>query len=106
MQVAINKNAKINDLVAEHITNMKHLLPGSPFWCKPSTEIQYAWEVVRKMQLKGFHSSHTDLSEDSGQEWWSWHFTKGNDSYSAQAESAPMAICLAALKAVGVELEE
>ncbi|WP_367078665.1 hypothetical protein [Priestia megaterium] len=49
----------------------------------PSIDIQDTWLVVEKLKQEGFYSTHTDLSSDTGQEWWSWHFTKGNDSFSA-----------------------
>ncbi|MCP1355051.1 BC1872 family protein [Aneurinibacillus migulanus] len=71
---------------------------------RPSTNIADAWLVIGRMKKLGFYSSHTDLTLDSDQEWWSWHFTKGNESWAAQAETAPHAICLAALKALRAEV--
>jgi hypothetical protein len=73
-----------------------------------SSSIEAAWRVVKKMQEGGWVSSHTDLSLDSGQQWWSWHFSHhasiGGLAYSAQADSPMLAISVAALRALGVEV--
>ncbi len=74
----------------------------------PSTDIAAAWQVVERMRELGWFSSHTDLTIDSGQEWWSWHFTDikppGSTTVKAQGHTAPHAICLAALAAVGADV--
>ena len=64
----------------------------------PSTDIASAWEVVEKLRAQGHH---TILSpHDEG---WALTilnaFTSGEDLV-ATAHTAPLAICLAALKAV------
>ncbi|MGN8233212.1 BC1872 family protein [Priestia flexa] len=69
----------------------------------PSIDIRDAWLVVEKLKQEGFYSFHADLSLDSGQEWWSWHFSKGVNNYGSQQETAPLAICMAALKAFNIE---
>lgn len=70
-----------------------------------STDIAAAWQVVEKLRERSFYSSYTDLSLDTGKGWYSWHFHDHRplSAYSsdATASTVPLAICLAALKAVG-----
>ena len=87
--------------VMEAYTEFSTLVIGEDF--APSADIQDAWLVVEKLKQEGFYSFHTDLSLDSGREWWSWHFSKGVNNYGSQQETAPLAICMAALKAFNVE---
>ncbi|MGB3568429.1 MAG: hypothetical protein WBA30_14905 [Priestia megaterium] len=87
--------------VTEAYTESCTLIIGEDF--SPSTKIQTAWLVVEELKQQGFYSFHTDLSLDSGQEWWSWHFSKGVNNYGSQQETAPLAICMAALKAFNIE---
>ncbi len=72
-----------------------------------STNAAAALLVIANMRKRGFGFSCTDLTLDSGQEWWSCHFDDitppGNTSYSAQGKSFPEAVCLAARKAVAGE---
>lgn len=75
----------------------------------PTTDIAAAWQVVERMRLLGWTSAMTDLTVDSGTEWWSWHFDQftpppGGATVQAQATSPMLAISLAALKALGVEV--
>lgn len=69
-----------------------------------STDIAFAWVVLKAMRAKGWYSQHTDLTLDSGAEWWSWtflnHAPPGNESVTTQAKTAPLAICRAALLAL------
>jgi hypothetical protein len=73
-----------------------------------STDIAAAWQVVERMRDQGWTSHYTDLSLDSREPWHSWHFTgttpPNGPTLSAQASTVPHAICLAALRAVGVEV--
>lgn len=64
-------------------------IPAKPY----STSIEDAWEVVEKLRYNG---KHLDLS---GATTWEARFTGMTEP--VEAESAPLAICLAALKAVG-----
>lgn len=70
-------------------------------WPRYSADIAAAWRVVEHLRASGWASAHTDLTVDSGQDWWSWHFTStvppGNASVSAQASTPVHAICRAAL---------
>jgi len=75
------------------------------FW-KPTTNIADAWKVVEKLQKDGWHIELYNENEK-----WCFDLTKYNEFmfvdrfYRASAEDASLAICLAALKAVGVEVE-
>lgn len=88
----------------------------TPF--NPSTSISAAWSVVEQMRELGWH---IDLDNDGSQkigaeESWTWNalLWTDRDDYdgdgdgdwpTAHADTAPRAICLAALRAVGVEVE-
>ena len=63
-----------------------------------STDISAAWEVVAK--------NFSDIELESFDNLSSWEcWVCGKEGYTkAYADTAPMAICLAALKAVGVEI--
>lgn len=65
-----------------------------------STSIEAAWEVFNKFKLN-------DLTR--GVDGWTCRFGITKDNYimqiDATADTAPHAICLAALKAIGVEIE-
>ncbi len=61
---------------------------------KYSTDISAAWEVVEKFVPLSL--DHTDGN-------WRCGIAKEGEVYHAGAESAPHAICIAALKAVGYE---
>jgi hypothetical protein len=75
----------------------------------PSTSINEAWRVVVKLKEQGWLSQCTDLTPDSGKEWWTWRFYDHSSSekvsVSASGASAPLTICLAALKIYGIEVE-
>lgn len=75
-----------------------------------SSDIAAAWQVVEKV---GPHLKNGTLSIDFQVEWdldmwragWTWYGYDGPEwVYDARSESAPLAICLAALKAVGCEV--
>jgi hypothetical protein len=72
----------------------------------PSTDIAAAWEVVEKLSESFHWTIHTPFT--SGLPWFAgltkqgitgWN---GRPDYAEGAATAPRAICLAALKAVGV----
>jgi ABC-type glycerol-3-phosphate transport system substrate-binding protein len=69
-----------------------------------STNIAAAWEVVQHMRQKDFEIGI--FSNGGGLNYFEAHFHLPNFSKQGRALgiSAPAAICLAALKAVGVEL--
>jgi len=63
-----------------------------------STNIEAAWAVVPRMHDKGFHTFSL-LRDERG---WTAMFSNGNRFYASK-QTAPLAICSAALSAVGVE---
>jgi len=69
-----------------------------------STDIKAAWEVVEK--LKGKELSHLTLTYWPVPDEWSCEDAQNEDNpkIGAVAKTAPHAICLAALKAVGYTL--
>ncbi|HYE72631.1 MAG TPA: hypothetical protein VEF04_04835 [Blastocatellia bacterium] len=64
-----------------------------------STDIAAAWLVVEK-----FDDFNLDLIHHGNG--WTFKIYKDATLYESDAENAPMAICLAALKSVGVEIEQ
>jgi hypothetical protein len=77
----------------------------------PSTDISDAWKVVEKLGIipNSFYIGYK--TDKNGKKIYRAFFQKENPittliyTYEADAETAPLAICLAALKAVGVEVE-
>lgn len=80
-----------------------------------STDIAAAWEVVLAMEARGF--CFTLISTPAGkmatfytpkqrEEWDSIPTMKGSVPLQVQADTAPHAICVAALKVVGVDLSK
>lgn len=79
----------------------------------PSRDIAAAWEVIEKVNCLGKYTSDFLLQRErrgvgpNSRVWFAW-FRKDNCDqdieFSAECETAPHAICLAALKAVGVEV--
>lgn len=67
-----------------------------------SSDIAAAWSIVEKMQELGWTFA-IELFEDNGN--YSAYFknTQNRDRYVGNADTAPLAICLAALKALGGE---
>ena len=69
-----------------------------------STEIAAAWEVAEKLAAKGHRlilEDHRDNPHSPG--WWArFDLANGHDTGDVVAATAPLAICRAALKAVGV----
>jgi hypothetical protein len=89
-------------------TRESHWWPGGEMGARSmpsySTEISAAWEVVEKMVGKRPAFFVMDRPVDVFSKEWRCAFdTSGAYSW---ADSAPFAICLAALKAVGVEVPD
>lgn len=63
-----------------------------------STDISAAWLVVEKMQDNDWAFILDNMEDFIGN--WQAHFEKDKSGWSADSESAPHAICLAALKAI------
>lgn len=96
---------KIDALVAEHV--MGHAYDAlEPKHCY-ATQISAAWQVVEKLQnsTEAPPFRLTQLYDGI----WHCHFDgKGTEVYGGQgyAATAPLAICLAALEARGIEVPE
>lgn len=112
---------KLNEL--GYNTNKNLLLPSNigqadgNGWCaieshiSPySTDISAAWEVVEKFSRKNGRSGGGPIINISHDGNWHCDFGGGDGTLGsgavAQSETAPHAICLAALKACGVELNK
>lgn len=65
-----------------------------------SINISAAWEVVEKLLETGSFSIYHYISAPESK--WRAQFLRAGSAHVAQAESAPRAICLAALKAFGI----
>jgi hypothetical protein len=66
----------------------------------PSENIADAWQVVEKLDVEEFSISKF------GQEYHVWvEIELGGEGFLIKSKTAPLAICLAALKAVGIEVE-
>jgi hypothetical protein len=65
-----------------------------------STDISAAWEVVERMKEK----FHFKIDWDKNLKSWLVTISDGYSFWKAHEEAAPPAICLAALKAKGVEV--
>lgn len=70
------------------------------FW-KPTTNIADAWQVVKEFYEKGDKVTVTNTLGGN----WCCYISTGLGQFSAIAETAPLAICLAALKACDIEVE-
>jgi len=94
MDWAVNENTPYGDIF---IDNEGSIIPL--FY--PSWQMEDAWKVVEKLREKGMLIKLYEADQH-----YSAFFRKVGSFYfdSAEADSAPMAICLAALKTVGVEV--
>lgn len=86
----------------------RHVSPPKPVVHKVaverySTEISAAWLVVEEMRKRGYRFKliETDPGDQYGVSWWIPREAFGVVEY---AQTAPEAICIAALKALGVEI--
>ena len=121
-------NREIDKLIAEKVMELElHFLePLGGFHTKEvepdgywrwvelphySTDIAAAWQVVEKMRSSGWRFEAFDTIRDS----WLVRFGKGefnhyenewSKEHISDENSCTLAICLAALKAVGVEVSE
>jgi hypothetical protein len=72
----------------------------------PSTDISDAWEVVEKLRDLGFHVGiKTPPKVKSCSYWVCLENFYAGKSFTEYGETAPLAICMAALKALGMEVE-
>jgi hypothetical protein len=83
---------------------MRRIYPSYPAF---SEDISAAWDVVEKLKEGEAASANIDIQTDVvvviG-----WYGSRADEFFrgEARADTAPLAICLAALKAKGVEIPE
>lgn len=65
-----------------------------------STDIAAAWQVVEKLNADGWGHRHSVYSPAAERPGWAWEFAIGAKSFEGTAETAPLAICRAALLTV------
>ena len=104
----MNAGRELDALVAEKVMGWKDPSPvfglmedvegNANFPPDYSTSIAAAWRVVEKWQ--------GDITVDRRNEHFKVTFYKPSYEYEVWAETLPLAICLAALKAVGHPMEE
>lgn len=70
-----------------------------------STDIRAAWDVVDKIRKKESLEFRMGTESHSGYEYWVTFEADIRTTDDVWGESAPHAICLAALKAVGIEVK-
>lgn len=105
-------NREIDCAIAEKVMGWTKKVPaiGKPWWARsddtfaapahgkkawsPSTDIAAAWSVVEKMRMQ----------IEPTRKGWRAGVYGGLSDKRATADTAPLAICLAALKAIGVEV--
>lgn len=79
--------------------------PDDPWWWLPhySTDIAAAWEVFEKIPMT-IYAPHASLAAgeyENVDQWVAEARLPSKESISESADTAPLAICLAALKALG-----
>lgn len=75
---------------------------------EPTKDIADAWQVVEKLRERKIFSLYDAWDEDDNKIFcavFEYNDTYHVVEYKEYAETAPLAICLAALKSVGVEVE-
>ncbi len=88
---------ELDRIVAERVMGLTDASDDDYRAWQPSTNIAHAWEVVERLRPTGARLILTDYGPD-----WDAVFRRSDDTYEcAQADTAPLAICLAALRAVG-----
>lgn len=117
----MNAGVELDKLVAEKVMGLKVVedneYPGEylylneerdPRWIPEySIDIADTWRVIEKLDRAGWHVTLTWVgSWTSGINAWRCLFFSYENWGEATASTAPLAICLAALKACGVEVTE
>lgn len=110
-------NREINILVATHVMDWHNKENMGDAWFRengfyetghswsPTTRIEDAWRVTEKMRSDGWEFAI--YSKDSSRKYqWDVRIFNGDKRAMAFGETFQEAICLAALSAVGVEVED
>lgn len=98
--IVVGERLVCNCEKGEHNTNPRFPNYGVKDY---STDISAAWEVVEKVR-PSFSEIWIGRSDTEMSAHWKCSIQKMDSNYEATADTAPHAICLAALKAVGVEV--
>lgn len=105
---------EIDRLIAERVMGWTDLsVTGNRFGTTPegkphriipqySTEISAAWEVIEKLRFLGYQGGIDWARPEAGYECSFGSSLPPDQRPSSQAETAPLAICLAALKVMGI----
>ena len=118
MEAHMEAGEELDALMAEKVMGWERGKSiGKDVWCKgrnvicyfhawkPSTSILSAWEVVQKLAVEPFAWHIESLNLTNGRVvWWACYWGDGKAGeildYSADAPTAPLAICRTALLAV------
>lgn len=107
----------LDRLIAERVMGWTNLsVTGSRFGTTPdgkphriipqySTEISAAWEIVEKLKLSGYQGGLEWAKPEAGYNCAFGASLPLDEKQFSWAETAPLAICLAALKAMEVSIE-
>ena len=99
-------NREIDALVAKHVIGWDMVAGcfarGGHLCPEYSTDIKAAWEVVKKLRLEDIYMKMEEFSPG-----WRVEFAYSDENILGMANrtTAPMAICKAALKCKGIEVE-
>jgi len=92
------------------VDDVDSFVDGRIYVFSPSIRIQDAWQVIEKMEATGYRFViHTDISTyGSGKKLPLVRVFDKNSNFITKgvSDSIPRSICLAALKVVGVEVDE
>lgn len=102
---------ELDALVAEQVMGLRYVQGPHPTIPRYSTDIAAAWHVVDKMgwsycYFELGHQPFDAFSDGEGGDYpvSSYWYCSAEQEYRAEGASPPHAICLAALKAVGVDV--
>ena len=109
---------EIDRLIAERVMGWTNLYAqGARFGTSPkgkshsiippySTDMSAAWEVVEKLRQSGYQGKLDWATPELGYECYFWSSSlPPNEMQCPRTQTAPLAICLAALKVMGVSIE-
>lgn len=116
-------NREIDALIHEKVFGrcahqwLQHLSPMQCFKCGQaetqysktpfySTDMAAAWQIVERLdsyEISQNGASHAEVPDPK--KGWRATYTQNGRTYTAFAETGPLAICLAALQSIGIEAE-
>lgn len=114
-EIVKTRNQVIDGLVAVHVMGWHEREDIGGWWSaagryqfgvtswRPSTWIELAWQVVEKMKTDTPRRHHPDFTLWREAGVFTATFVIDDHGYQDRSDTAPMAICLAALQASGVD---